>query len=94
MAKKADKPTSSADRLLANYADAFESPSGQVVLDDLRSRLGGQSFNVNKPDPYVTAFMEGQRAVLLFIESNLIEARRMKDGRRDEQPVSDGLYDE
>tara|TARA_E500000331_G_C16840696_1_gene533395 strand:- start:248 stop:475 length:228 start_codon:yes stop_codon:yes gene_type:complete len=55
-----------ADDIRASYKAIFESNDGKVVMDDLAKR-----FHVASPvfseDPYETAFRDGQRTVVLFL---------------------------
>lgn len=53
------------------YAFLFGETDGDTVLDDLRSRFHCHSPTFSA-DPYETAFREGQRSVVLFIE-NMME---------------------
>ena len=55
-----------------DYRLVFDTDSGDQVLKDLQNR-----FFINQPtfvgDPYETAFREGQRAVVLFIQNMLAD---------------------
>jgi len=54
------------------YRMLFDSEDGEIVLDDLEARfhIHGTTFT---PDPHETAFREGQRSVVLWIKSTLID---------------------
>lgn len=58
------------DEQIKLYLRIFKSADGEKMLEDLEKRC-----NVNQtsfsPDPYETAFREGQRSVVLFIQSML-----------------------
>jgi hypothetical protein len=53
-------------RLVKDYARVFAGEEGKRVLRDLmrHGNMLGSSFN---PDPYKTAFNEGQRNLVLYI---------------------------
>lgn len=53
------------------YAFLFGETDGDTVLEDLRARFHCHAPTFS-PDPYETAFREGQRSVVLFIE-NMME---------------------
>ena len=54
-----------------NYKFIFNTGEGKVVLDDLKRRLHDHSTTNVKGDSHESAYMEGQRSVLLFIKSML-----------------------
>lgn len=59
---------------------AFGSEDGRTVLDDLRLR-----FHMNTPtfvagDPHESAFLEGQRSVVLTIERMIEPDRKLEKG--------------
>jgi hypothetical protein len=60
------------------YNKTFGSEEGQKVLDDLRKVCFNEFTTVNE-NPYMTHFNEGQRAVLLHINTrikmNLLQPR-------------------
>ena len=84
--------------VLRAYRDTFESVDGRVVLDDLRKAFGNRlSFT---QDPYITAFREGQRDVLLRVEHLIAKtkdpafiAKEEHDARSTGQYSFDGDYD-
>jgi len=51
--------------MIQTYADVFGSPGGKQVLADIRKSFGGPCFD---PNPFVTAYNEGARSVILKIE--------------------------
>jgi|TARA_E500000178_G_scaffold319835_1_gene342464 hypothetical protein len=58
-------------QLVINYQTTFKSEGGEKVLKDLENRCG---FNVTthiKGDSHESAFLEGQRSVVLFIKNML-----------------------
>lgn len=62
------------DELKLNYRRTFESDDGKVVLEDLKKRCSFYQTTHQPGDPYESAFLEGQRFVMLtiinFIETN------------------------
>ena len=61
------------------YRHVFNSAEGLVVLNDLQKR-----FNVNAPtfergDPHYSAFLEGQRSVVLSIMRFMEEKQQRED---------------
>ena len=64
--------------LRAAYKFILEHNDGQVVMDDLglRFHIHASTFS---PDACETAFREGQRSVILFMQSMLREPRNMED---------------
>ena len=61
------------------YREVFATDDGGRVLEDLRSRCHWYSPSFDA-DPYVTAFNEGQRATVLFIEQMLKEPPKQTEG--------------
>jgi len=57
------------------YKITFNSKEGQIVLSDLEKRTGVHTTTFDK-DPYVSANLEGMRAVTLFIKSMLLEEKK------------------
>lgn len=49
----------------------FGSESGQLVLEDLKKRCSFETTTFVQGDSHDTAFREGQRAVVLFINNML-----------------------
>tara|TARA_R110002020_G_scaffold55976_3_gene155028 strand:- start:583 stop:813 length:231 start_codon:yes stop_codon:yes gene_type:complete len=71
--------------LMRVYHACLTSDEGVVVINDLTERFASNSTFV-KGDPYESAFLEGQRTVVLFLQEMLSEQRmqrmmeRMTDG--------------
>ena len=57
--------------LKINYEIIFNSDEGKIVLSDLEKRCHFWSTTNVKGDSHESAYMEGQRSVLLFIKSML-----------------------
>jgi len=53
------------------YKIVFGSDQGKVVMEDLEKRCHFMSTTNIKGDSHESAYMEGQRSVLLFIKSML-----------------------
>jgi len=53
------------------YKIVFGSDQGKLVMDDLEKRCHFMSTTNVKGDSHESAYMEGQRSVLLFIKSML-----------------------
>tara|TARA_Y100000287_G_C13981885_1_gene238513 strand:+ start:98 stop:310 length:213 start_codon:yes stop_codon:yes gene_type:complete len=58
-------------QLSINYKTTFGSESGNKVLEDLKKRCGFETTSFVQGDSHDTAFREGQRAVVLFINNML-----------------------
>ena len=58
-------------QLRINYQNIFESDDGKQVMSDLEKRCHYHSTTNVKGDSHESAYMEGQRSVLLFIKSML-----------------------
>ena len=63
-------------KLRDNYQYIFESDEGKEVLSDLEKRCHFYSTTNIKGDSHESAYMEGQRSILLFIKQML---QREKD---------------
>ena len=59
--------------LKTNYKTIFNTDEGKQVLSDLEKRCHYHSTTNVKGDSHESAYMEGQRSVLLFIKSMLQE---------------------
>ena len=59
------------NRLKTNYKYIFNTEEGKEVLTDLEKRCHYHSTTNVKGDSHESAYMEGQRSVLLFIKSML-----------------------
>ena len=58
-------------KLKINYKYIFNTDEGKEVLADLEKRCHYHSTTNVKGDSHESAYMEGQRSVLLFIKSML-----------------------
>ena len=58
-------------KLRDNYKFIFESDEGKEVLSDLEKRCHFYSTTNIKGDSHESAYMEGQRSILLFIKQML-----------------------
>ena len=58
--------------LQTNYKTVFNSDEGKRVLADLEKRCHFLTTTNIKGDSHESAFMEGQRSVLLFIKQMLL----------------------
>lgn len=61
-------------RLAKTYAAAFNGGAGAEVLEDLQRRFGARLSYV-KGDPHETAFREGQRSVVVTIQTLMALAK-------------------
>ncbi len=64
--------------LKIKYRELFLSEEGAAVLDDLQSRFNINNTTFERGDPHFSAFLEGQRSVVLTI-------MRMIDDRKQTQ---------
>ena len=64
-----DQQNKKLKELVQNYKTAFNTDAGKQVLDDLKKR--SHYFNTThvKGDSHETAYFEGQRSLVVFIES-------------------------
>jgi hypothetical protein len=62
------------EEIRASYKQVFNTNDGKIVLDDLIRR-----FHVASPvfsaDPYETAFRDGQRCAVLFLNQQIRETK-------------------
>ena len=58
-------------QLIIAYKQVFESDHGKKVLEDLEKRCSYHSTTHIKGDSHESAYMEGQRSILLFIKAML-----------------------
>ena len=69
------EPNKQLEKLIAglkkNYEYIFNTDEGKEVLADLEKRCHYHSTTNVKGDSHESAYMEGQRSVLLFIKSML-----------------------
>ena len=59
--------------LKVKYRFAFGSDEGKAIIDDLEKRCHYHTTTNIKGDSHESAYLEGQRSVLLFIKSMLRE---------------------
>lgn len=64
------------EQLKQIYKIVFDSDEGKKVLSDLEKRCHFWSTTNVKGDSHESAYMEGQRSVLLFIKSMLQEENK------------------
>ena len=57
------------EQLKKDYKIIFGGDEGQRIFKDLKLRFHESTTTHQKGDPYETAFLEGQRAVLNFIKA-------------------------
>ena len=60
------------ESLKTNYKIIFTSDEGKQVLSDLEKRCHYHSTTNVKGDSHESAYMEGQRSILLFIKAMLL----------------------
>ena len=58
-------------KLKEAYKQIFNSDEGKLIISDLEKRCHFMSTTNVKGDSHESAYMEGQRSVLLFIKSML-----------------------
>ncbi len=58
-------------QLVSNYKTTFNTDTGKIVLEDLKKRSHFYNTTHVKGDAYESAFYEGQRSLVVFIESLL-----------------------
>ena len=58
-------------QLVSNYKTTFNTNTGKIVLEDLKKRSHFYNTTHVKGDAYESAFYEGQRSLVVFIESLL-----------------------
>jgi hypothetical protein len=58
-------------QLSSDYKQTFKSETGEKVLTDLENRCGYNVTTHIKGDSHESAFLEGQRSVVLFIKNML-----------------------
>jgi hypothetical protein len=60
-------------KLKISYKNIFESDDGKLVMSDLEKRCHYHATTNIKGDSHESAYMEGQRSVLLFIKQMLLK---------------------
>tara|TARA_R100000278_G_scaffold118725_1_gene99549 strand:+ start:805 stop:1017 length:213 start_codon:yes stop_codon:yes gene_type:complete len=58
-------------QLIIDYKTTFGSESGQRVLEDLKKRCSFETTTFVKGDSHESAFLEGQRSMVLFLNNML-----------------------
>ena len=58
-------------QLVIDYKTTFGSESGQRVLDDLKKRCSFETSTFVKGDSHESAYLEGARSAVLFINNML-----------------------
>lgn len=61
------------ENLLATYRAVFQTDDGKLVLADLEKRFHLSASTFERGDPHYSAFLEGQRSVVLTIKSMMEE---------------------
>ena len=59
------------DNIKKNYQFLFSSNEGKIVMSDLEKRCHHHTTTNIKGDSHESAYMEGQRSILLFIKAML-----------------------
>jgi hypothetical protein len=62
-------------QLKISYKNYFESDDGKLVMSDLEKRCHYHATTNVKGDSHESAYMEGQRSVLLFIKQMLLKEK-------------------
>ena len=65
------------DTLQVFYRQVFNSAEGLVVLNDLQKRFNVNASTFERGDPHYSAYLEGQRSVVLSI-MRLMEERQQQ----------------
>ena len=60
------------NKLKEYYKMVFESDDGKIVMTDLEKRCHYKVTTIVRGDSHESAYMEGQRSVLLFIKNMLL----------------------
>ena len=61
------------ESLLGAYRFVFNTDEGKVVLEDLETRFHLSASTFERGDPHFSAFLEGQRSVVLTIKKMMEE---------------------
>ena len=64
-------------QLTNDYQTVFKSEAGESVLDDLKKRCSFHTTTHIKGDSHESAFLEGTRSVVLFI-NNMLNKKEKK----------------
>jgi len=65
--------------LRAAYKFILESNDGEVIMEDLELRFHIRAPVFTSGDPHETAFRDGQRSVILFMQNMLKEPRTTEE---------------
>ncbi len=77
----------SQEEIAAAYQRLLTTADGMTILADIAARFGYQNRTLFVPDPYRTAFNEGQRSVAVHIGRMLSAAGAEEDARRGELEI-------
>ena len=72
------------NNLIAAYRFVVGTDDGETVLNDLRARFHMASPTFVAGDPHESAFLEGQRSVVLTIERLINPDRKLEEGEDDD----------
>lgn len=61
------------------YRQVFNSAEGLVVLNDLQKRFNVNASTFERGDPHYSAYLEGQRSVVLSIMRFMEEKQQRED---------------
>tara|TARA_R100001591_G_scaffold26666_1_gene36870 strand:- start:33 stop:248 length:216 start_codon:yes stop_codon:yes gene_type:complete len=64
-----DQQNKKLKELIQNYKTAFKSDAGKLVLEDLKKRSHFYNTTHVKGDSHESAYFEGQRSLVVFMES-------------------------
>lgn len=67
------------DTLQVLYRQVFNSAEGLVVLEDLKKRFSVNATTFERGDPHYSAYLEGQRSVVLSIMRFMEEKQQRED---------------
>jgi len=71
-----NKPPKQLNDLYAAYKLVFNSEDGTTILDDLRKRFHMTTPTFVAGDSHESAFLEGQRSVVLTIENMIANTKK------------------
>jgi len=67
------------DTLQVLYRQVFNSAEGLVVLNDLQKRFNVNASTFERGDPHYSAFLEGQRSVVLSVMRFMEERQQQQE---------------
>ena len=67
------------DTLQGLYRQVFNSAEGLVVLEDLKKRFSVNATTFERGDPHYSAYLEGQRSVVLSIMRFMEERQQQQE---------------